>query len=92
LYPLFRQEIFPTTDRAKEEVMSGQAPVKEAKPETKTTKFIRLILCWAVCGALLFTGVMASIKKMRRLKPSSVRGKCSRSGGGDDCFSGPGRQ
>jgi hypothetical protein len=61
--PLFRREIFPSADRAKEEVMSEQPPVKEAKPETKTAKLIRLILCWVAFGALLFTGVMAAIKK-----------------------------
>ena len=43
--------------------MSEQTPVKEAKPETKTAKLIRVILCWVAFGALLFTGVMAAIKK-----------------------------
>ena len=43
--------------------MPEPAPAKEAKPETKTARLIRLILCWVAFGALLFTGVMAGIKK-----------------------------
>jgi hypothetical protein len=64
LRPLFRREIFPAADRAfKEKVMPEPTPAKEAKPETKTARLIRLILCWVAFGALLFTGVMAGIKK-----------------------------
>jgi hypothetical protein len=47
----------------KEKVMSEPTPAKETKPETKTAKLIRLILIWVVLGLVLFTGVMAAIRK-----------------------------
>jgi hypothetical protein len=61
--PLFRREIFPSADRAKEKVMSEPTPSIETKTETKTAKLIRRILCWAALGLLLVTCVMAAIKK-----------------------------
>jgi hypothetical protein len=60
---MFRREIFPSTDYAKEEAMSEQTLVGEAKTETKTAKLIRIILCWVAFGLLVFTCVMAAIKK-----------------------------
>jgi hypothetical protein len=60
---MFRREIFPSADHAKEEAMSEQTPASEAKTETKTAKLIRIILCWVAFGLLVFTCVMAAIKK-----------------------------
>ena len=57
---MFRREIFPSTDYAKEEAMSEQTLVGE----TKTAKLIRVILCWVAFGLLVFTIVMAVIKKI----------------------------
>ena len=56
---MFRREIFPSTDYAKEEAMSDQT----LGGETKTAKLIRIILCWVAFGLLVFTCVMAAIKK-----------------------------
>jgi hypothetical protein len=60
---MFRREIFPSTDYAKEEAMSDQTLGGETKTETKTAKLIRIILCWVAFGLLVFTCVMAAIKK-----------------------------
>jgi hypothetical protein len=43
--------------------MSEQTLVGETKTETKTAKLIRIILCWVAFGLLVFTCVMAAIKK-----------------------------
>ena len=59
---MFRREIFPSTDYATEEAMSEQTLVGETK--TKTAKLIRIILCWVAFGLLVFTIVMAVIKKI----------------------------
>jgi len=44
--------------------MSDQTLGGETKTETKTAKLIRIILCWVAFGLLVFTCVMAAIKKI----------------------------
>jgi hypothetical protein len=60
---MFRREIFPSTDYAKE-AMSYQTLGGETKTETKTAKLIRIILSWVAFGLLVFTCVIAAIKKI----------------------------
>jgi hypothetical protein len=43
--------------------MSESAPAIETKTESKTATLVRRIVCWVVFGLLLFTCVMAAIRK-----------------------------